>query len=501
MATRKKRLSSSKRSASVFRFEKFGDIKKTVDSRISDLKIKKRYNNSVAFAQNKPFTSFFIVLGVLLIIIILGSTIFSVKSPKVEGRSVPKNVSVYRLGASPRISVQGEVKKGGVVKIVASAPGIVNSINVYEGDSVEKGTVILNLASNYEGANAATLQRQLAGATYQNTKDTYDTQKDLIQKQRDLANQQSSNAEEMRKITQASIEETEQLINLSSELITPIKAEISRLQSINADPALIIAQESMQAQLQGGLNQLQSALRASRFQVDPSKAPVTLEKVGHEIALKQIDLQERALKFGLEAAGIQFRLAQVQESTMYPSSPFNAVVQKINVKVGDSVTPGTALATLAGDAGDVVIDAKVPKEIAEKVSKIEKASINIDGKKIDLMPSYVSTEATDGQLYSVLFTLPTEYKKFFTDSAFVAVTLPIGETLGTTIPFVPVDSVFQTQDEAFVFVVDGDKARSRKVKLGPVTGSYVTIEQGLTSRDQVILNRTVIDGDSVKIQN
>jgi hypothetical protein len=235
--------------------------------------------------------------------------------------------------------------------------------------------------------------------------------------------------------------------------------------------------------------------------VNPTGPAIDLEKIGRDVALAQLDLQEKALKFGLEVSGIQFRLAQVQESTMYPSSPFASVVQKIHVKVGDSINPGTLLATLAGDAGDVVIDAKVPKEIAEKVSKIEKASINIDGKKIDLMPSYVSTEATDGQLYSVLFTLPTEYQKLFTDSSFVSVSLPIGESIGTTIPFVPVDSVFQTQDEAFVFVVDGGKAQSRKVKLGPVTGSYVTIEQGLTSRDQVILNRTVIDGDSVKIQN
>ena len=495
MANRTKRLSSSKRSASVFRFEKFGDIKKTVDSRISSLKIKKRYKNSVAFAQKKPFTSFFIVLGALLLVIVLGSTIFSVKSPKIEGRTIPKNVDVYRLGASPRISVQGEVKKGGVVKIMAQAPGIVNSINTLEGATVEKGTILLNLASNYEGANAFTLQRQLAGTTYQNTKDTYDIQSGLITRQRDLATRQSENSEEMRKLTRTSIDETRNLININGEIIRGLQ------NAINSDPAGSAVEQGQLAQVQAGQNQLQAALRASEYQVNPTGPAIDLEKIGRDVALAQLDLQEKALKFGLEVSGIQFRLAQVQESTMYPSSPFASVVQKIHVKVGDSINPGTLLATLAGDAGDVVIDAKVPKEIAEKVSKIEKASINIDGKKIDLMPSYVSTEATDGQLYSVLFTLPTEYQKLFTDSSFVSVSLPIGESIGTTIPFVPVDSVFQTQDEAFVFVVDGGKAQSRKVKLGPVTGSYVTIEQGLTSRDQVILNRTVIDGDSVKIQN
>ncbi|MDO8270022.1 MAG: HlyD family efflux transporter periplasmic adaptor subunit, partial [Candidatus Levybacteria bacterium] len=215
----------------------------------------------------------------------------------------------------------------------------------------------------------------------------------------------------------------------------------------------------------------------------------------------QIDIQERAIKFGLQAAGIQLKLAQVQEATMYPAAPFNGTVQRIHVKVGDSVNPGTTLVTFSGNTSEIVIDARVPKALSEQISRIEKASMDINGKKIEMMPSYISTEATSGQLYSILFTLPDEYKQYFTDKAFVTVSLPVGNNVSNSTPFIPVDSVFQTQDEAFVYVVNGNKARSKKIKLGTVTGGFVTVEQGLSPSDQVILNRTVIDGDLIQVQN
>ncbi len=69
------------------------------------------------------------------------------------------------------------------------------------------------------------------------------------------------------------------------------------------------------------------------------------------------------------------------------------------------------------------------------------------------------------------------------------------------VPFVPLDSVFQTQDQAYLFVAKNGKAVSRKVKLGSVLGRFVEIESGLNNSDQVILDRNVIDGDSVKIKN
>ena len=87
-----------------------------------------------------------------------------------------------------------------------------------------------------------------------------------------------------------------------------------------------------------------------------------------------------------------------------------------------------------------------------------------------------------------------------TDGSYVNVDIPVGypDTL-QTIPFVPIDSVFQTQEENIVYVVAGDKAVSRQIELGSVVGKYVEVTSGLTSGDQIILGRNVIEGDKVKI--
>lgn len=487
---------SLKRSAPVLRLKKFGNLKNLKN------KSKVILSKGNKVIEKKPFTSFFVALGVLLLLIILGSTVFKTPVSKPVEKTSPKNVKVYSMGESPRISVQGEVKKSGVIKIVAQTPGIVSSINYFEGSEVAKGTVILSLASNYQGGNAISLQRQLAGVQYRNAKETYDIQKDIIQKQREIANKQDVNSDELRNLTKLSILDTEPLVNLNNELLNNIKTNMQTLENANADQSQIDSLRQVQAQLQAGTNQLNSALRSSQYLVNESNAPIAIENITREIALKQFDVQEKALKMGLEAAGIQLRLAQAQEAMMFPASPFPGTVQKIHVKVGELVNPGTPLITFAGYDGTVVVDAKVPYDLAIKLAQDELSIIEVDGKKISLAPSYVSTEATSGQLYSVIFAIGEEYRNYFTDSSYVTVTLPIGNTNGgSTIPFIPVDSVFQTQNEAFVYVVNGNKAKSKKVKLGPVAGRFVTVESGLSPNDKVILNRTVIDGDIIRINN
>ena len=64
-----------------------------------------------------------------------------------------------------------------------------------------------------------------------------------------------------------------------------------------------------------------------------------------------------------------------------------------------------------------------------------------------------------------------------------------------------VDSVFQTQDQAFVYVANNGYAESRKIVLGQVLGRFVEVTKGLSEEDQVILDRFVITGDPVKTKN
>lgn len=461
------------------------------------------YKKSVTFTQRHPFPAFFISLGILLFIIILGSVVFKTKPQEEVVRSQVKEVEVFRFGQSPTIAVQGQVSKSGVVKVVAQTPGIVNAIHITEGSQISKGKTLIGLSSNYQGGNAFSLQRQLAGLQYQNTKDTYDTQKEILIKQRDLINKQSDNSDELKRITQSSIDETQSLVDLNTTILDKVRGDISSLESTNTNGVndqAILGLQQLQAQIQGGTNQLQSMLRSNKYQIDEDKPIQDMEDINKDIAIKQLEIQEKALKLGLDIAGVQLKLAKVQESMMFPASPLASTVQKIHVKLGDSVTPGTPLVTLAGNSGTIIVDAKVTQKTAVSISTGTVAKLEVNGTIIEASPAFVSTEATSGQLYSVIFYIDEKYQDLFTDEAFIHVTIPVGIT-NTSVSFIPVDSVFQTQEEAYVFVVNGDKAQSKKVVLGEIVGGYVLVESGLNSSEAIILNRTIAEGETVRAKN
>ena len=114
-------------------------------------------------------------------------------------------------------------------------------------------------------------------------------------------------------------------------------------------------------------------------------------------------------------------------------------------------------------------------------------------------PVYISTEATDGSLYSVIFDVPTDFQDKLTNNEFITVELPVGYAdTSTAVPFVPLDAIYQSTDSSYVFAIKNGQATTKKVKLGSIVGQYAQIESGLTSGDEIILTRTVVAGDNVR---
>lgn len=478
---------------------------KTSQSRINSLKnrtsltyssVRERvsYAKTTAFIQRRPFFSFFLALLLMFALIVLGSTVFAPKPVEEKAADAPKQVEMFKIGSAPKVSVQGQVEKSGVIKIVAQAPGIVSAINVYEGQQVGKGGQLLSLSSNYQGGNAAAVQAQIARNSYNLAKDTYETQKDLINKQREVASKTDANADELRDISARSIDETRGLLDLNQSLLDQLNTAIT-----NAPDAQTKAElEGQKAQLQSGVNQLRAGLRQTEYSVSGDKPQAQLSDLGREIALKQLDVQEKSLASGLETARLSSVLAGISAAAMYPATPVNGVVQRIHVRVGESVNPGTTLATISGAVSNITIVANVPANIAQNLSKIEESEIIVNGKPIMLMPSYVTTEAISGQQYGIIYQVGDGYSNLFTDDAYVEVRIPVGTgDTNSIVPMVPVDSVFQTQEAAYIYVKEGETAHSRIVKLGDVQGGYVAIIEGLNGQEEIIASRNVVDGDKV----
>ena len=291
---------------------------------------------------------------------------------------------------------------------------------------------------------------------------------------------------------------------MNEELLTQVDTQLNNLINNNSggsNDSVILQTRQSKAQVQQGINSLKSAIRNADFSTNTDNPPTQISNITHDITTRQLELQEKALTLNKEVSQLMFSLASVTEAMMFPSAPCSGSVQKVHVHIGEQVSPGTPLVTIYAPTGNVKVVTKIASNIAKQISKLEMAHLYIEGQDITGTPDFISTEVTDGKLYRVVFNIPDNLKKNLTDGEFISVELPIStNTTSEAFPFVPLDSVFQTQDSAYLYIAQGDRAVSRTVTLGEVIGTDVEIKDGLKKGDKVILNRNVLAEDRITIK-
>lgn len=458
--------------------------------------------------DRKPLTSFAALMAVLVGLIVVGNFLRKPPAEETAEEKVPKQVQVYGIGTAPRISMTGKVEKKGIVQIVAQTPGIVQSVNYKEGSPVGKGKWLVRLSNNYQGGSTASVSRAIAYKSYQFSKENYDAQKDLIGKRRELAEKSETMASDLRDIATKSIDETKSLISLNEEILDGVNAQIEFLESTNvggANDADIAAAKQGKSSVIGGLNSLKNALRNTEYQANDDEEPAALARLQKDLTLKGLEIEEKSLDLNRDIAKLNLQLASIGESMMNPASPITGVVERVFVQPGDSVNPGMPLMTIKGNSTSARVILTVPGEVARQASRLETSKLVLRGKTIELTPHYITTEPTDGSLFSIIFEIPDEFTSLMDDTLSVSVDLPVGTQMTSgVVPFVPLDAVFQTEEHAFVYTAsasaEGTFAVIKEVELGPVYGSYVEVRSGLLAGDQVITTRGIVEGDALEVR-
>ena len=465
--------------------------------------VRQRFSSLTGFIQRRPVASFIAALVILFALIAVGNIFFKAKPQEVPVSNQAKQVHTFTIGKVPRVSTQAQIQNSGVITIVAQSPGVVQTLNVQEGQPVSRGANLITLSSNYAGGNAPAIQASIAAKQYQQTVDTFDTQKQLIAQQRDVANTSAQNTSQLRDISGRSLVDLRAIEDLNNALLNTARNELTRLEAISTnpdtDPAVTGARQTLN-QLQVAQNQTHQQVLNVEFQTNPSNPPSQLADLQKDITLKQLDLQEKSLQTSKDIAALQLSLANIGASMLHPTAPFGAKVEKVLVREGQAVNPGTPLLILQGTKQNITAVAKVPANMAKQISQIEDSTIHLGNSQVAVKPSFISDAPTDGLLYSVIYEIPDGYNNDLTDNEYITVDIPVGVADTTSItPFVPLDSIFQTQDHSYLYVQDHGVAKTKTVTLGTVQGNYVEVTNGLTSGDEVILDRNVVEGDKVQV--
>lgn len=463
-------------------------------------------NKISAFLQRYPLVTFILALAILLGLIVLANFVRNAPQEEEVPEVRPIKVETYDIGTAPSVQIQGRIEKTGVITIVAQSGGVVKKISAKPGDTVTKGSQLVSLSSNYQGGSIPGIQRQIAQKQYQLSKETLDQQKEVIQKQKDIATNQADNTEELRKITEQSLGETKDQLSLNESILNTINDNLADLEDLQeASPSaetdnLIFNTNQLRSQYISATNQLRQLIRTTEYQVDVNQEPTKLAQIQKDLAIKQLEIQEKSLQLNHEISHLNYRLTQISESLMYPVAPFAGTVERIHVKVGEVVTPGSPLISFTSNKQHLTVVASVPESIARNISPLDVSTIGINGDKYEAVPLHISTEATSDNLFSVIYDIPDHYAAQISDNSVVRIAVPIGfaDTSGV-VPAVPIDIIHQLQDSSYVYVIQDGKAVAREVKLGQIYGSQVQILDGLESGETVIMSRNVIEGDLVTV--
>jgi multidrug efflux pump subunit AcrA (membrane-fusion protein) len=493
-----------------------------------------------------PIATLLIILLTLAGLIVVGHTWRNQTNPGLQQQPPVKTVEVYQIGQAPRVKVLATVHKDNVIQVRAQTAGIVHKLYVTEGEQVNSGQRLAYISSNPQGGSSAILQAQVAQKQYQHAVDTYQTQSEVISKQREIAQQTEINSDELREINQQNLTDTQDLLDFNQDLLDDLQDNLDTLEANNqtgSNDDLIISTKSSMSQLMNANNQLKSSIRQLEHQTDSDHPPAKLADLQKELTLKQLDISAQSLALQKEVSKLQYQISQISQSLAFPTSYMAGTIEAVHVKAGQSVSPGSLLFTVANHeqeakpdikstknskggqaagpseadnqshkqtASTTTVVAHVKAAVANNISYLEPSILYLEQdlnqnssqgqSRVEIKPSYISQEATQGLLYSVIYPIPDQYQAQLTNQESVPVEIPIGYAdTNAVMPYIPLDSVYQNAEQDYVFVKQDGQVVVRPVKLGVVYGDQVQVKQGIHSQDQIILNRNVVEGDRVQL--
>lgn len=170
-------------------------------------------------------------------------------------------------------------------------------------------------------------------------------------------------------------------------------------------------------------------------------------------------------------------------------APFDSVVIRRNVEVGDTVQPGMPLMTVAF-IQYLRIEADVPVRLAAGLSTgmIVPARLDLGGVTVDAKVAQIFPVADPGRhTVKVKFDLPFETAGG--PGMYVEVTVPDTSVPTRNEPALPLEAVVWRGSLPSVFVVENGKPSLRLVRIGyPLSDGRISVVSGLTGGEQVILN-------------
>jgi membrane fusion protein (multidrug efflux system) len=244
-----------------------------------------------------------------------------------------------------------------------------------------------------------------------------------------------------------------------------------------------------------------------RIALDAARAAHTLAKADYERnramhktkVIPMANLETTLAQ--LQTTKAELEKAELQLARCTITAPMDAVIKRLDAKVGLFLSVGDPLAELLQiDRVKAVVG--IPETDVDAVRRIEQVGVTIQAlqnREVVGVKSYLAS-APDSQayLYRLELALDNRDHAILPGMFFRAhiVKRRIDQAL-----IVPIYSIVSRNDEQFVFVAEGDTVRKQPVRLGVIEQWQVQVVEGLKAGDRVLVegHREVESGQQIKI--
>lgn len=461
--------------------------------------IANRTKKATAFIQKYPIRTVTILLIALTVLVIAKEFLPSAEVSETQAETKPLSVEVMTVGENYLNSpISAQVKNRSAITLVAQSAGPVQRISVNEGQQIYTGQTLVQQSSTYSGGNSATVQRQIAQKNVELSESTLNNTVRTVSLAREQADKNRDNTEELRRISEQSLGETRRVIELVEDSVEVLEDELeAELSQPVPNQSAIMATRGQLVQNLSTLNQLRSSVRNLEYTTNKDQEPTRLAELAREQVFATTELQLKSAELSRDISQLQLQVAKIGESATRVSAPFAGTVEKIYVNQGEFVNPGTPVAKITGKKS-LYVEILVSPNIAFQVNEEQMATISIGDRTFSAEITSVSQTPTTNQLYEVFITVPTQAEQFLMEGEYVDVALPLYKRAPRSgNAYIPLDAVFVTNTDRYVYVVEDGKAKRQVVETGSIVGTMIEIISGLSDGQQLILDRRVVDGQQI----
>ena len=381
--------------------------------------------------------------------------------PAKKYRPALVEVEPARRGEITRtLALTGEVVATDSVVIAAIKEGPISSCPCREGDTVEKGKTLVEIDRAVHRAEVGAAAAALSVARAKLADLKAGARPEEIQK-----------AEANIRKWQATLDEARETYRRQTDLI---KKDFTSKQSVDQ------ARERMAV--------AEAELAAARETLSMLKAGPTATEVAVQTA-------------AVEEAAARMALARAHLAECVIAAPFDGMIAKVHVRVGDLATPRTPLLEMYAPAS-LVVRFAVSEAHAAAIRPGLPLTATLDalpdrtltGKVVRAYPqldSAMRTRTVEAKLDPAAKLMPHQFARL---------TLELGSADDAVI--IPAQAVIETpQGDKIVFVIEAGKAMRRKVTLGIEGKQSVQVVEGIAAGEPVVVtgNEGLKDGAPVRV--